>query len=106
MFFSFFCDRVCKTKNRQEKLKSFTSATGCAPLVIWEFERILTQKILYNKNMSKKTRLVFAVLILLISLSMLVWASLPAFVERRVLPIPPGDLQLPTPSAMIFERAV
>jgi hypothetical protein len=56
--------------------------------------------------MSKKTRLVFAVLILLISLSMLVWASLPAFVERRVLPIPPGDLQLPTPSAMIFERAV
>jgi len=50
----------------------------------------------------KKIRLLLAALIFLISLSMLIWASLPALVESRILPIPPADLQLPTPSAFIY----
>jgi len=52
--------------------------------------------------MRKKIRLFLALSILLVSLTLLVWASLPTFTERRVLPIPPADLQLPTPSAFIY----
>ncbi|MBT3337536.1 MAG: hypothetical protein HN855_11585 [Anaerolineae bacterium] len=52
--------------------------------------------------MVKKIRLILAVLLLLLSLSLLIWASLPILVESRVLPIPPADLQLPTPSAFIY----
>ena len=61
----------------------------------------LTQKILYNQVM-KKIRIALAILLLLISLSLLIWAFLPTLVESRVLPIPPADLQLPTPSAFIY----
>jgi len=57
---------------------------------------------MYNKFMFKKLRLILAVLVLLISLSLLIWASLPLLSESRVVPIPPGDLQLPTPSAFIY----
>ena len=59
------------------------------------------KKILYNQVM-KKIRIALAILLLLISLSLLIWAFLPTLVENRVLPIPPADLQLPTPSAFIY----
>ena len=52
--------------------------------------------------MSKKLRIILAVLLLAVSLSLLVWASLPGVVESRVVPIPPGDLQLPTPGAFLY----
>jgi len=52
--------------------------------------------------MSKKLRLLLAVLLLVVSLSLLVWASLPGVVESRVVPIPPADLQLPEPSAFLY----
>jgi hypothetical protein len=52
--------------------------------------------------MFKKLRLALALLLLLLSLSLLVWASLPTLTESRVLPIPPADLQLPTPGALIY----
>jgi hypothetical protein len=51
--------------------------------------------------MNKKLRLFLAVLLLAVSLSLLVWASLPGVVESRVVPVPPGNLELPTPSAFI-----
>ncbi|NQU30662.1 MAG: hypothetical protein HQ525_08350 [Anaerolineae bacterium] len=52
--------------------------------------------------MTKKLRLILAVLVLLISFSLLIWASWPLLSESRVVPIPPNDLQLPTPSAFIY----
>jgi hypothetical protein len=64
--------------------------------------KILSQKILYNQLMSKKLRLLLAVLLLAVSLSLLVWASLPGVVESRVVPIPPADLQLPEPGAFLY----
>jgi len=57
---------------------------------------------MYNELVLKKLRLILAVLVLLISFSLLIWASWPMLSESRVLPIPPGDLQLPTPSAFIY----
>ncbi|MBT3188237.1 MAG: hypothetical protein HN736_02900 [Anaerolineae bacterium] len=50
----------------------------------------------------RKIRLLLAAFILLLSLSLLIWASLPTLDESRVLPIPPTDLQLPTPSVFIY----
>jgi len=52
--------------------------------------------------MSKKLRLVLAIFLLAISLSLLLWAMLPTLTESRVLPISPNDLQLPTPSALVY----
>ncbi len=48
---------------------------------------------------SKIIRLVLAILVLGASVVLLLWAFLPALRETRVLPIPPGGLQLPTPEA-------
>ncbi|MFZ5920397.1 MAG: hypothetical protein ACOYY3_05025 [Chloroflexota bacterium] len=50
---------------------------------------------------SKIIRLVLAVLVLGVSAVLLLWAFLPALRETRVLPIPPGELQLPTPEAWL-----
>jgi len=52
--------------------------------------------------MLKKPRIILALLLLALSISLLVWASLPVLTESRVVPVAPGDLQLPTPSAFIY----
>ncbi|NOY98115.1 MAG: hypothetical protein GXP40_02785 [Chloroflexi bacterium] len=44
-----------------------------------------------------KVRLFLAVIVLALSLAVLIWAFWPLVRESRVLPIPPADLQLPTP---------
>ncbi len=51
-----------------------------------------------NRNL----RLVLAVLVLAVSLTLLAWSLWPAAREILVVPIPPGELQLPTPSSLIF----
>ncbi|NWG05546.1 MAG: hypothetical protein HXY35_02540 [Chloroflexi bacterium] len=50
--------------------------------------------------MSRKTRILLGLFILILSLSLLVWALLPARHETRIQPIAPSDLQLPTPSSL------
>ena len=57
----------------------------------------------YNKFMatSKIIRLILAMIILGISAILLVWAFLPMLHVTRELPIPPGELQLPTPEAWL-----
>jgi hypothetical protein len=40
---------------------------------------------------------VLGLLILAISISLLIWGFLPARRETRIQPIPPAELQLPTP---------
>lgn len=82
-----------------------TSTTVCAPLVFYVDvcdKGKSNTKILYNEPMFRKLRLVLAVLLLLLSVSLLIWASLPILTESRVLPILPADLQLPTPGAFIY----
>ncbi|MBN1450129.1 MAG: hypothetical protein JW963_03865 [Anaerolineales bacterium] len=47
--------------------------------------------------MARKIRLVLAILILTLSLALLVWGLWPNLVETRILPVDPGQMQLPTP---------
>ncbi|HEX2989251.1 MAG TPA: hypothetical protein VHO49_01175 [Anaerolineales bacterium] len=49
--------------------------------------------------MSRRARIVLGLLILGISLSLLAWGFWPARRETRVQPIPPVELQLPTPAS-------
>lgn len=52
--------------------------------------------------MSKKLRLVLALVILAASIAMLVWGYLPNPREVRIQPISPSEMQLPTPSSLIW----
>ena len=54
--------------------------------------------------MSRRVRIFIGLLILLVSLSLLVWGLLPARRETRVQPILPAELQLPTPESFLFEK--
>lgn len=49
----------------------------------------------------RRLRIVLGILILVISLSVLVWTLLPARREVRTQPIPPAELQLPTPVSFL-----
>jgi hypothetical protein len=50
----------------------------------------------------KKLRLILALIILVASVLLLIWGLMPLLYESRVVPIPPGDLQLPSPGAFLL----
>ncbi len=50
----------------------------------------------------RRVRLVLGIVILVISLGILIWSVFPFDHVTRVLPIPPSELQLPTPEAMFL----
>jgi hypothetical protein len=54
--------------------------------------------------MSRKVRIILGLLILAISIALLIWGFVPARREMRVEPIPPAELQLPTPTSFRFEE--
>lgn len=47
----------------------------------------------------RRLRILIGLVILISSLALLVWGVLPARREVRTQPIPPAELQLPTPAA-------
>ena len=47
----------------------------------------------------RRIRIVVGIAILIVSLALLVWGLLPARREVRTQPIPPAELQLPTPAS-------
>ncbi|MFN3492036.1 MAG: hypothetical protein ACK40V_07430 [Anaerolineales bacterium] len=53
----------------------------------------------------KKLRLILAIIILTISISLLLWGFLPSRTETRIQEISPKEMQLPTPSSFHFEPA-
>jgi hypothetical protein len=53
--------------------------------------------------MTKKIRLILAIVILSISITLLLWAYLPNQTETRIQDISPQEMQLPTPSSYHFE---
>ena len=53
--------------------------------------------------MARKIRLMLAILILTLSLALLVWGLWPNLVETRILPVDPGQMQLPTPVSLYME---
>lgn len=52
--------------------------------------------------MKRALRFAAALIILAVSLALLIWSLWPAARETLIVPIPPGGLQLPTPSSLIF----
>jgi hypothetical protein len=52
--------------------------------------------------MTRKIRLLLAILILAISLALLVWGLWPTLVETRIVPVDPGQMQLPTPVSFYY----
>jgi hypothetical protein len=53
--------------------------------------------------MARKIRIVLALLILALSISLLIWGFMPARHETRVEPIPHEQLELPTPASFRFD---
>jgi hypothetical protein len=51
--------------------------------------------------MKSRRRAALALIVLALSLSLLVWGLWPASRERRVLPVEPSNLTLPTPSSFL-----
>jgi hypothetical protein len=47
--------------------------------------------------MARKVRLLLAILILGLSLVLLIWGLWPTLVDTRIVPVDPGQMQLPTP---------
>jgi hypothetical protein len=52
--------------------------------------------------MKRFWRFAAALAVLAISIYLLVWSLWPAARETLIVPIPPGELQLPTPSSLLF----
>ena len=65
---------------------------------------ILPPVSVYNYFMAKKIRLLLAILILTLSVALLVWGLWPTLVETRIVPVDPGQMQLPTPVSLYMER--
>jgi len=77
-----------------------------SPISIFLTDFILQQNQksgVYNRGMARKIRLFLAILILAISLSLLVWGLGPNPEERRITPVDPGQMQLPTPVSYYME---
>ena len=53
--------------------------------------------------MARKLRLFLAITILALSLALLVWGLWPNLVETRIVPVEPGQMQLPTPVSYFLE---
>jgi hypothetical protein len=51
----------------------------------------------------RRVRIIFGMIILMLSIILLLWGFLPARHEVRSQPISPTDLQLPTPASFIPE---
>ena len=52
--------------------------------------------------MTRRMRIILGVMILVISIALLMWGFAPTRRETRVQPIPPSELQLPTPKSFQF----
>jgi len=54
--------------------------------------------------MNRKFRILLGVLILLVSISLLIWGLAPARRETRIQNISPSEMQLPTPSSFLLDE--
>lgn len=54
--------------------------------------------------MSRRVRVLLGIIILVISISLLIWGLAPARRETRIQNISPSEMQLPTPSSLILDE--
>ncbi len=71
-------------------------------LLVGGKERMLILIVLmYNCSMAtRKLRRVLGIVILLISLALLIWSFWPLAQASRLVPVPPAEMQLPTPQSL------
>jgi hypothetical protein len=56
---------------------------------------------MYNYGMAmRRTRRILGIVILLISLALLFWGFWPLAQASRIIPVPPAEMQLPTPQSL------
>ena len=55
--------------------------------------------------MTRKIRILLGILILIISISLLIWSFAPTRRETRIQNLSPSEMELPTPSSFHFELA-
>ena len=58
---------------------------------------------MYNNYMARKLRLILAVVVLILSLSLLTWGLWPTLVETRIQDVTPDQMKLPTPASFYLE---
>jgi hypothetical protein len=57
--------------------------------------------LMYNYGMAmRRTRRILGIVILLISLALLIWGFWPLAQASRIIPVPPAEMQLPTPQSL------
>ena len=56
--------------------------------------------------MKRRIRIILGIIILVISISMLIWGLMPPERETRTQPISPSDLQLPTPISLLINPVI
>lgn len=56
-----------------------------------------------NNGMARKIRLLLAIIVLTVSFGLLVWGLWPNPEETRIVPVDPGQMQLPTPVSFYME---
>ena len=76
-----------------EKARNFRHRTALSKTILQQNRKFGV----YNRDMARRIRLFLAILILTISLALLLWGLWPTLVETRILPVDPGQMQLPTP---------
>ncbi len=56
---------------------------------------------MYNCGMAmRRIRRILGIVILLISLALLIWGFWPLAQASRIIPVPPSEMQLPTPQSL------
>lgn len=61
----------------------------------------------YNYDMARRRiRRIVGIIILLLSLALLIWGFWPLAQVTRVIPVPPSDMQLPTPQSLWWASAL
>ncbi len=67
---------------------------------VFDLIRIL---FMYNCGMAmRKIRRIVGIVILLISLTLLIWGFWPLARASRIIPVPPSEMQLPTPQSLLW----
>jgi high-affinity Fe2+/Pb2+ permease len=57
----------------------------------------------YNCAMAmRRTRRIVGIVILFISLALLIWGFWPLARASRIIPLPPSEMQLPTPQSLLW----
>ena len=68
---------------------------------VHQVEDLIRILFMYNCGMAmRRIRRIVGIVILLISLALLIWGFWPLAQASRIIPVPPSEMQLPTPQSL------